>query len=426
MQWYQLRKQEEYFGMTKPYEISRHLVWKAYQQVKAKKGTAGIDRETIQSFEKDLKGNLYKLWNRMSSGSYFPPPVKGVEIPKKSGGKRMLGIPTVADRIAQTVVSMTLELLLEPIFHQDSYGYRPGKSAHDALAVVRERCWKYDWVVELDISRCFDTIDHELLNRALEKHCQILWVLLYVRRWLTTPVETPEGTLVDRAKGIPQGGVISPLLANLFLHYAFDRWVSDNLPGVPFCRYADDGVLHCKSEAQARLVMHKIKERFEVCGLELHPEKTRIVYCADSKRKGTYPVSQFTYLGFTFRQRKAVNKQGQVFMNFAPAVSSDALRHMRQTIRRWKLHFRNSQDAKELASRINPMLRGWLNYYGKFRRSAMGAVWQHMNLHLVRWMMRKYKHLRHKTKASRMLWLTAKANPDMFVHWKVGCLPMAG
>lgn len=427
MQWYQLRKQEEYDGMTKPYEISRKLVWKAYQQVKANRGAAGIDNETIQAFEKDLKDNLYKLWNRMSSGSYFPSQVKGVAIPKKTGGKRMLGIPTVADRIAQTVVSMTLEPFLEPLFHQDSYGYRPGRSAHDAIAVVRERCWKYDWVVEFDISRCFDTIDHELLNRALEKHCQIPWVLLYVKRWLTVPMETPEGTLVERMKGMPQGGVISPLLANLFLHYAFDRRVSDNLTGVPFCRYADDGVLHCKSEAQAKLVKQKLKVRFEECGLELHPEKTRIVYCADNHRKGNYPLTQFTFLGYTFRKRKAVNKRGQLFMTFVPAVSSEALRQMRQTIRRWKLQLRCTKSAKEMAKYINPVLRGWMSYYGKFYRSAMDAVWHHMNSHLVRWMARKYKHLRnHKTNASRMLWLMAKAQPDMFAHWKVGCLPMAG
>ena len=413
--------------MTKPYEISRHLVWKAYQQVKANKGAAGIDSETIQSFEQDLKGNLYKLWNRMSSGSYFPPPVKGVEIPKKSGGKRMLGIPTVADRVAQTVVSMTLEPLLEPIFHQDSYGFRPGKSAHDALAVVRERCWRYDWVVELDIRRCFDTIDHELLNRALKKHCQIPWVLLYVQRWLTAPMETPEGELVERTKGTPQGGVVSPLLANLFLHYALDRWVSETLPGVPFCRYADDGVLHCKSEAQAKLVVSKIRERFEACGLELHPEKTRIVYCADSNRKGKYPVRQFTFLGYTFRQRKSVNKHGQLFMNFVPAVSRDAQRMMRQTIRRWKLQLRCDKDLSQIARCVNPVLRGWLTYYGRFHRSAMDVVWRHMNLYLVRWMMRKYKTLqRHKTKAARMLWLRAKASPEMLVHWKEGYRQMAG
>ncbi len=413
--------------MTKPFDISKHLVWNAYQQVKANKGSAGIDRTTIQEFEQNLKDNLYKLWNRMSSGSYFPPPVLGVEIPKRSGGKRMLGIPTIADRVAQTVVCMALEPLLEPLFHHDSYGYRPGKSAHDALAVVRERSWKYDWVVELDIRRCFDEIDHGLLTRALKKHCQISWVLLYVRRWLTAPIQTPEGLLVDRTKGTPQGGVISPLLANLFLHYAFDRWVCDNLPGVPFCRYADDGVLHCTSEAQARQVMQKIGERFHACGLELHPEKTRIVYCADSNRKVKYAVTQFTYLGYTFRQRTAVNKRGQLFMTFVPAVSREALRDMRQTIRRWKIQLWNSKSLLEIAGRINPVLRGWLTYYGKYHRSAMNDVWKYVNRYLIRWMRRKFKHLKvHKTKAGKMLEQIARAKPNIFVHWKVGCFTMVG
>jgi len=413
--------------MTKPFEISRELVWKAYQRVKANRGAAGVDKETIQAFEQDLKGNLYKLWNRMSSGSYLPPPVKGVPIPKKSGGTRLLGVPTVADRVAQTVVSMTLEPLLEPVFHKDSYGYRPGQSAHDAIAVVRQRCWERDWVVEFDIRKFFDTIDHELLTRALEKHCQIPWVLLYVTRWLTAPMENPEGKLVERTAGTPQGGVISPLLANLFLHYAFDRWVSDNLPGVPFCRYADDGVLHCKSEHQAELVMQKIRARFQECGLELHPDKTRIVYCRDSNRKKSYPVTRFTFLGYTFCPRKAVNKYGQLFVTVVPAVSREAMKHMRQTIRRWKLQLRNSKGLPELSKQYNPVLRGWMNYYGKFHRTAMEPVWRHMNLYLVHWMMRKHKHLHgRRTKSERMLRLMAKANPETFVHWKVGCFPMAG
>jgi len=413
--------------MTKPYKISQHLVLESYRAVKANRGGAGVDQESIEAFEKNLKGNLYKLWNRLSSGSYFPAPVKGVAIPKKPQGKRMLGIPTVADRVAQMVGKKTLEPLLEPIFHRDSYGYRPGRSALDAVGVVRERCWKYNWVVEFDISKFFDTMNHELMMRAVRKHCPTDWVLLYIERWLKAPMVNPEGELVERTTGTPQGGVISPLLANLFLHYAFDRWVSDNLPGVPFCRYADDGVLHCKSEAQAKLVVNKIRERFEACGLELHPEKTKIVYCADSNRKGIYQVRQFTFLVYTFRQRKTVNKHGQLFMNFVPAVSRDALRHMRQTIRRWKLQFRCNQDLSQIARQINPVLRGWLNYYGKFHRSAMDVVWRHMNLHLVRWMMRKYKTLqKHKTKAGRMLWLRARENPEMLVHWKVGCFPMAG
>ncbi len=326
--------------MTKPYQISKHLVWEAYQRVKANKGAAGVDAESLQAFEAKLKDNLYKIWNRLSSGSYFPPPVRGVGIPKKSGGVRMLGVPTVADRVAQSVVKMVLEPILEPVFHKDSYGYRPGRSAHDAIAVVRKRNWEYDWVVEFDIKGLFDDIDHELLLRALRKHCQTPWVLLYVERWLKASMETPEGELIERTKGTPQGGVVSPLLANLFLHYAFDRWVSENLPGVPFCRYSDDGVLHCKSKAQAELVIQKLDNRFRECGLELHPDKTQIVYCRDSKRKGSFSVDRFTFLSYTFCPRRAVGKNGISFTGFLPGVSRDALRHMRQTIRDWNMQRR--------------------------------------------------------------------------------------
>ena len=407
--------------MTKPYQISKHLVWEAYQRVKANKGAAGVDGESLQAFEAKLKDNLYKLWNRLSSGSYFPPPVKGVSIPKKSGGVRMLGIPTVADRIAQSVVKMVLEPILEPVFHEDSYGYRPGRSAHDAIAVVRKRNWEYNWVVEFDIKGLFDNIDHELLLRALRKHCQTPWVLLYVERWLKAPMETPEGVLIERTKGTPQGGVVSPLLANLFLHYAFDRWVSENLPGVPFCRYSDDGVLHCKSKAQAEMVIQKLGNRFRECGLELHPDKTQIVYCWDSNRKEEHPVNQFTFLGFTFCSRGAKKKDGTYFMGFLPGVSRDALRHMRQTIRRWKLQLKNSLELEDLSEKFNPILRGWQNYYTRFYGSAMSPVWQHVNYYLVHWMMRKYKQLSgHKTRASRKLRLLAEENPNLFAHWKAG------
>ena len=407
--------------MTKPYQISKHLVWEAYQRVKANKGADGVDGESLQAFEAKLKDNLYKIWNRLSSGSYFPPPVKGVSIPKKSGGVRMLGIPTVADRVAQSVVKMVLEPILEPVFHEDSYGYRPGRSAHDAIAVVRKRNWEYNWVVEFDIKGLFDNIDHELLLRALRKHCQTPWVLLYVERWLKAPMETPEGELIERTKGTPQGGVVSPLLANLFLHYAFDRWVSENLPGVPFCRYSDDGVLHCKSKAQAEMVIQKLGNRFRECGLELHPDKTQIVYCWDSNRKEEHPVNQFTFLGFTFCSRGAKKKDGTYFMGFLPGVSRDALRHMRQTIRRWKLQLKNSLELEDLSEKFNPILRGWQNYYTRFYGSAMSPVWQHVNYYLVHWMMRKYKQLSgHKTRASRKLRLLAEENPNLFAHWKAG------
>jgi RNA-directed DNA polymerase len=413
--------------MTKPFNISKVIVWEAYQKVKANGGAAGVDNESIQAFDQNLKGNLYKLWNRLSSGSYFPPPVKGVLIPKKSGGERLLGVPTVADRIAQMVAKMTLEPLLEPVFHQDSYGYRPGRSAHDAIALVRQRCWKYDWVVEFDIRKFFDSIDHGLMIRALRKHCQIPWVLLYAERWLKAPMETRAGGTTERSSGTPQGGVVSPLLANLFLHYAFDRWVSENLRGVPFCRYADDGVLHCKSKEQAELVVEKIRVRFRQCGLELHPEKTRIIYCLDVNRKGDYPEHSFTFLGYTFRPRRSMDKYGRVYVNFSPAVSRDALRAMRQTIRGWHIQLKNDKELSDLSAMFNPVLRGWMNYYGRFYASAMRPVWKHMNGFLVRWLMRKYKSLAwHKRRARKTLGRLAETWPEAFVHWKVGYAPMAG
>ncbi|WP_218673509.1 group II intron reverse transcriptase/maturase [Chromobacterium haemolyticum] len=264
--------------MTKPFDIPKALIWKAliwkaFQCVKANGGAAGVDRESIEQFESRLGDNLYKLWNRLCSGSYLPPPVKGVPIPKKSGGVRMLGVPTVADRVAQTAVKLLLEPQIDPMFHPNSYGYRPGRSAHDAIALVRRRSWKYDWVVEFDIKGLF----HDLVMRALKKHCQTPWALLYVERWLKAPMQTADGALLERTRGTPQGGVVSPLLANLFLHYAFDVWVARNLRSVRFCRYADDGVVHCKSLAQAKLALDRIGERFRECGLELHPGKTRIV-----------------------------------------------------------------------------------------------------------------------------------------------------
>lgn len=405
--------------MTKPFEIPKQLVWEAYQRVKANRGSAGVDRESIDRFERRLGDNLYVLWNRMCSGSYFPPPVKGVPIPKKSGGVRMLGVPTVGDRVAQTVVKLVLEPILEPQFHRNSYGYRPGRSALDAVALVRRRCWEYDWVIEFDIKGLFDNIDHALLMRAVRKHCETPWVLLYIERWLTAPMEMEDGERVGRTCGTPQGGVVSPLLANLFLHYAFDRWVTKNLRSVRFCRYADDGMIHCKSQAQAEYALRRIAERFRQCGLELHPEKTRIVYCRDINRSGDYPTVQFTFLGYTFRPRKAVDKYGRVYVNFAPAVSRDALRNMRQTIRGWHIQLKCDKQIDDLSRMFDPVLRGWLNYYGRFHSSAMDAVWKHVDAYLVRWLMRKYKALaRHKRRAWQALGQLIARTPRAFVHWE--------
>jgi RNA-directed DNA polymerase len=317
---------------TKPYVIAKRAVWEAYQQVKANRGAAGIDDETIAMFEQNLSKNLYKLWNRMSSGSYFPPPVKQVEIPKAKGGTRKLGIPTVSDRIAQTVVKQIIEPTLDPMFHPDSYGYRPGRSAKQAIAVTRKRCWEYDWVVEFDIKAAFDQIDHALLMKAVRSHIKEDWILLYIERWLKAPFETAEGTQVPRERGTPQGGVVSPILMNLFMHYVFDVWMKRNYPSCPFARYADDAVIHCSREEQAEHLMQAIAARLAECGLTMHPEKSRIVYCQDSNRTEVFPHVQFTFLGFTFRPRKAMSKQHRVFTGFLPGVSADAVKRMRKVL----------------------------------------------------------------------------------------------
>lgn len=413
--------------MAKSYDIPKTLIWEAFQRVKANGGTAGVDAETIEQFESQVKDNLYKLWNRLSSGSYFPPTVKGVPIPKKSGGVRMLGVPTVADRVAQTAVKLVLEPLLEPIFHKDSYGYRPGRSALDAVALVRRRSWDYDWVVEFDIKGLFDNINHELLLRALKKHCQNPWVLLYVERWLKAPMQMSNGEIKERNLGTPQGGVVSPLLANLFLHYAFDVWVARNLCSVRFCRYADDGVVHCKSKEQAEFALRKITDRFRECGLELHPDKTKLIYCQDINRKESYPNVQFTFLGYTFQPRKAVDKYGRIYVNFSPAVSRDALRSMRQTIRGWHLQLKCEKELTDLSAMFNAVLRGWHGYYSRFYGSAMTVIWKHMDDYLIRWLRRKFKNLaNHKTRARQMLGKLAQSFPDAFVHWKLGFMPKTG
>ena len=412
--------------MTKSWAVPKALVWNAFQRVKANGGSAGVDQQSIAKFEEHLGDNLYKLWNRMASGSYFPPPVKAVPIPKKSGGVRILGVPTVADRVAQTVVKLVLEPVLEPVFDRDSFGYRPGRSALDAVALVRRRSWDYDWVVEFDIKGLFDNIDHELLMRAVRKHCTTPWVLLYVERWLTAPMETADGQRVARERGTPQGGVVSPLLANLFLHYTLDAWMRRKMPSVRFCRYADDAVIHCKSEAQAQLVLRKLATRLRECGLELHPGKTRLVYCQDINRQGTYPTVQFTFLGYTFQPRKAVDKYGRVYVNFSPGVSRDALTAMRQTVRGWHLQLMNDKELGDLSNMFGPVLRGWSNYYGRFYPSALKPLWRHMNDYLVRWMQRKYKRLaRGVTRAAQALGRVAERTPTAFVHWEKGFVPAA-
>lgn len=406
---------------TKPFDISKQAVWQAFLKVRANAGAAGIDGQSIEQFEQDRNNNLYKLWNRLSSGSYFPPPVKLVEIPKKDGGVRPLGVPTVADRIAQTVVARELEKVVEPIFDDDSYGYRPGRSAHDALAVCRQRCWRYDWAVDLDVKSFFDSVDHQLLLKAVAHHTDQRWVLLYVQRWLQAPLQQRDGSLVERDRGTPQGSAISPVLANLYLHYAFDVWMRRVFPSVPFERYADDAIVHCTSLAQAEQVGDAIAIRLAECSLELHPVKTRIVYCKQGGRHGSHEHESFDFLGYTFRPRKARNRTGQFFVSFSPAVSNTAAKSMRQEIRKWRLHRRSNWTLQQLAQAINPIVRGWINYYGRFYRSTLAtAVLQQINEYLIRWAMWRYKPMRRSPrKAARFLARIARSDPNLFAHWKL-------
>jgi group II intron reverse transcriptase/maturase len=396
--------------------------------VKANRGAAGVDGEFLTVFEEDLKDNLYKVWNRMSSGSYLPPPVRLVEIPKDNGGKRPLGIPTVGDRVAQTVVKMVLEPLVEPKFHPDSYGYRPGKSALDAVGMARKRCWDADWVIDLDIKSFFDSIPHDLVERAVAHHTDSPWVRLYIARWLRAPVQKTDGTLEQRTRGTPQGGVISPLLANLFLHYAFDLWMRRKFSQVQFERYADDAIVHCRSERQARTVLEAIRDRFLQCGLELHETKTRIVYCKDDDRPGNAESVQFDFLGYTFQPRRAKNRWGKYFVSFLPAMSTKAAKAVRVTIREWRMaSTRNHQRLEELARLVNPAVRGWMSYYGRFYRSKCMQVLRHLNEALAAWVRRKYRKFRCRERAS-MYWLGRIARRDhtLFAHWELGVMPEAG
>jgi RNA-directed DNA polymerase len=406
---------------VKSFDISKWKLMAAFQKVKANHGAAGVDGESIVAFEENLQGNLYKLWNRMSSGSYFPPPVREVEIPKKAGGVRTLGVPTVADRVAQTLVAAYLEPEVEPLFHPDSYGYRPGRSALDAVTACRERCWKHDWVIDLDIRAFFDTIPHSLLLKAVARHTDRRWVLLYIQRWLTAPLQKRDGTLVSRDRGTPQGSAISPLLANIFLHYAFDRWLAGNYPAVRFERYADDAVVHCSSESEAHTVRAAIAQRLGQVGLDLNPDKTSIVYCKDSNRKSSAERERFDFLGFTFAPRSATSKSGDSFVSFSPAASNDSLKAFRHKIRRWRLHRWVSADLRDLAEEINPVVRGWVNYFGRFYRSRLFPTLAHINGYLIRWAKGKYKRLRRRqARAHRWLIAVATREPALFVHWQHG------
>ena len=412
-----------FMDKTKSFNISKALVYQAFKAVKANRGSAGVDEESIQQFAEKLEDNLYKLWNRMSSGCYFPPPVKAVEIPKTNGGKRILGIPTVSDRIAQMVVKLHIEPQIDRHFHRDSYGYRPEKSAEQALAETRRRCWEYDWLIDLDIKGFFDNMDHDLTMKALRHHVTEKWVILYVERWLKAPMAMTDGRITQRVKGTPQGGVISPLLANLFMHYAVDKWLEREYPKNPFARYADDAVIHCKTKEEAVMLLEALKKRMKECCLELNSDKTRIVYCRDSNRRDPDHINiSFDFLGYTFQPRKSRSKSGKIFLNFCPAISGKAKKRIKEEIRKWNLPRRTMTDLISLARHINPQVRGWINYYGKFYRSALNEVVEYIEYKLSMWARKKYKRLKQSKEKARC-WLRRirerQQSRTLFAHWNM-------
>ena len=406
-------------GLTgKSHGIPKRLIWDAWLKVKGNGGAAGVDGVTIERFEQDLGNNLYRLWNRMSSGSYFPGPVRAVEIPKK-GGTRILGIPNVVDRVAQTAAVLVLEPDVEKVFHDDSYGYRPGRSPIDAVRVCRQRCFRRDWVVDLDVKAFFDSVPWDLMLKAVARHATQPWVMLYVARWLPAPMLMPDGTLARRTKGTPQGGPISPLIANIFLHYGFDIWMTREFPGVRFERFADDVVVHCVTERQARQVCEAIGRRFADIGLQLHPDKTRIVYCKDDRRRLDFEQVTFTFCGYAFRPRKAWDKiRGRSRTGFLPAVAPGKLADMSRKVASWRLHRRTTGNLADLAEEINPVLRGWLNYFTAFYPSAAIPIGKRIDRHLMRWARWKYKRLKPSEDRTRT-WLKAvrQRSPRMFAHW---------
>ena len=402
---------------TKPFDITKRQVYEAYKCVKANKGGSGIDGQTLYAFETDLENNLYQLWNHLASGSYFPSAVKRVDIPKGSGGTRPLGIPTVRDRIAQMVVKHSIELSLESKFHPDSFGYRPYKSAHMALAVVKQRNWKRPWVLELDIKSFFDVINHKLLLKAVDKHITEAWQKLYIERWLSASVLHPDGSLEARTSGTPQGGVISPLLANLYLHYVFDVWIERHWHGIQFVRYADDIVCHCRSQSEAIGLKNRIEQRFNACDLELHPEKTRIAYCKSQFKREQHEVNSFDFLGYRFQPRSACNREGERILSFQPAISPSSEKRIRQALKKALPSIQNGKIG-DVAEIMNKKAQGWISYYGKFGVKRLKQFLFKLNWVIIQWIRKKYKRLRALPRTISWLKQLRRTNPSLFVHWQ--------
>ena len=408
---------------TKSVPISREMIWTAYKKVRSNQGSEGIDEVSMFEYDANRSQHLYKLWNRMASGSYFPPPLKEVEIPKKDGSSRKLGIPTISDRVGQMVIKEYLEPRFEKIFSDHSYAYRPGKDAHGALASVRENCRLFNWVIDVDIKGFFDNIDHGKLLKAVEKHVNEKWCIMYIKRWLQAPVLSKSGNLIEKeSKGTPQGGVISPLLANLFLHYAIDKWLERTHVTVKYVRYADDVILHCKSKVQADYVLSNLKRRLQDCGLELHPEKTKVVYCKDYRRQESHSNVKFDFLGYSFQPRSTMSKKtGSMFLGFDCAISISSKKQIVDKMRELEIPKLTHKCIVGVAQFLAPYIRGWINYYGRFRLSMLNPIFQLLNRKLVQWARKRYK--RYKNSINRAYdWLKRIRNqfPGLFPQWRLG------
>lgn len=402
---------------TKPFEITKRQVYEAYKDVKANKGGAGVDGQSLNGFDQDLENNLYQLWNRLASGSYSPSAVKRVDIPKGSGGTRPLGIPTVTDRIAQMVVKHSMELSVERSFHPDSFGYRPYRSAHMALSVVKNRNWKRPWVLELDIKGFFDAIDHGLLLKAVDKHTTEPWQKLYIKRWLTAPVLHADGQVETRLRGTPQGGVISPLLANLFLHYVFDIWVERHWNGIQFVRYADDIICHCRSKAEAMALKNKLEQRLNTCHLELHPKKTRIAYCKSEYNRQQHDIISYDFLGHTFQPRSLKKRNGKMMLGFSPAISQSAVNRIRKDLKA-ALPALQKANLADVARVMEKKVQGWINYYGKFETKKLKQILFYLDKIILQWIRKKYKRLRFLSQAVNWLKQIRSTSPGLFKHWQ--------
>lgn len=405
--------------MTRMYQIDKQLVFKAWLAVKANAGAAGIDAQTISAFDEDWKSQLYKLWNRMSSGSYMASPVRKVEIPKSDGGKRCLGIPTVADRVAQATVKAILEPEMDKEFHPCSYGYRPNKSAHDAIGQARQNCFRYAFVVDIDIRGYFDNIPHDLLLEMVKNRTKEAWIILYITRWLKAKSQDSSGIITERDKGTPQGGVISPLLSNLYLDQVFDKWMDINHPNAKFERYADDIIIHCKTRKEAGEILNNVRLRMEEYGLELHPDKTKIVHCKDRNRKDNYQdlSKKFDFLGYEFKPRDARNNDGGLWTVFTPAISTKAKKRIRKKIKDSKILKMTDITIERLAKSVNRFVKGTINYYGKFRKSELCSVFNLLDYRIVKWIRKKYKSCRGGM-AGWKEWSRLKTeNVKLFVHW---------